>query len=58
MPHTHVSQTANSDDNTTNKRKKRGNARSLQIVSGFICFALGVNGVSALMHQKLPTYLL
>lgn len=50
--------TANSVDNTTRVGKKGGNARALQIIAGFICFAVGFNGVSGLMHQKLPAYLL
>ena len=50
--------TANSEDNKTRAGKKGGNSRALQIIAGFLCFAVGFNGVSGLMHQKLPAYLL
>jgi hypothetical protein len=45
-------QTAKSDGTREN------NARSLHVVAGFVCFALGFNAVSGLMHRKLPAYLL
>ena len=50
-------QTANSDGSTP-PGSKRGNSRALQIVAGFILFALGFNAVSGLMHRKLPSYML
>ncbi len=53
-----LNQTANSDDNKRLSGNKGGNSRALQIIAGFICFAVGFNGVSGLTHQKLPGYLL
>ena len=54
----YLNQTANSDDNKRLSGNRGGNSRALQIIAGFICFAVGFNGVSGLTHQKLPGYLL